>query len=119
MEMNQDCLGKLRQRLSPKAQPWEHSNWHPKEHEACKFAHEPRRGWNCASNEGIWRGKNGETILFVSPFGNLRIGMSEHTEKATRKPPWRPLVLFGAEKENSRFGKSCRFSCISFFVLSW
>ena len=45
--------------------------------EPCKFAHKPRRGWNCASNEWMWRGKNGETSLFVSPFGNLHIGMSE------------------------------------------
>jgi hypothetical protein len=45
--------------------------------EAFKLAHKPRRGWNCASNEGMWREKDGETSLLISPFGNLHIGMSE------------------------------------------
>jgi hypothetical protein len=42
-----------------------------------RLAQEPRRGWNCASNEEMWREKNGETSLLVSAFRDLHIGMSK------------------------------------------
>ena len=68
----------------------------PPSNEAFKLAHKPRRGWNCASNEGMWREKDGETSLLISPFGNLHIGMSE-----------RILCVLRASSEAERTGGEC------------